>query len=375
MVVDRTNADPAPGVLRRAWPAVQARLGGPLLEALLARGSLRRRLARSRSEAVEGQFVDEHLAAMLRIDDLSGDSLVERRTPEEARRALRVSVASVDAPPRTQVHWRELWWSGPGGSQRARLYTPPGLDTPSPAVVYFHGGGWVVGDLESHDFLCRRLAVSGHVRVVAIDYRLAPEHPFPAAAEDAVAAFRWCVEHARELEIDPACVAVAGDSAGGNLSAVVSLHSAAHAAKPALAVLLYPGLDATRSQPSHRALGDRWMLTEASIAWYHHNYYGDSAEVHRHPDASPVFATEFAGVCPTWICACHFDPLRDEAVHYSELLRKAGVDVKLSVLPTMIHGFALMTRASPAARGITERIAADLGAALRAGAGWRGLSP
>lgn len=351
--------------LRGTLPALQARAGGAILETLLAPKALRQLLARGRRAPVEGQRVDEHLAAMLRLDDVSGDSAVERRTPADARRALRVSVASVDAPPRAQIDVRELWWDGPAGRRPARLYTPRGVAAPSPAVVFFHGGGWVVGDLETHDALCRRLADSGKLRVVAIDYRLAPEHPFPAAAEDAVAAFRWCVDHAGELEIDPARLAVAGDSAGGNLSAVVSLNSAAHSARPALAVLLYPGLDATLSQPSHRTFGDRWMLTEASIAWYHRNYYGDSEAVRRHPDASPVFATELAGVCPTWIYACHFDPLRDEAVHYADLLRSAGVNVKLSVLPTMIHGFALMTRASPAAREITERIAGELGVALR----------
>lgn len=352
--------------LLRAWLRLRVSAGGRALELLLSQDGVRRRLARSRSAPVEGQLVDEHLAAMLRIDDLINDSAVERNEPEAARRALRVSVASVDSPPSRNIDTRELWWDGPGGRQRARLYAPPGLAKPSPAIVYFHGGGWVVGDLETHDSLCRRLADSGNLRVVAIEYRLAPEQPFPAAAEDAVAAFRWCVEHAVALEIDPARVAVAGDSAGGNLSAVVARHSASHALKPALAVLLYPGLDATLSQPSHRTLGDRWMLTSESIAWYHRHYFGDSEEVRRHPDASPVLAEDLTGICSTWIYACHFDPLRDEAVLYAERLKQAGVVVKLSVVPTMIHGFLLMTRASPTARELTERIARDIGDALRA---------
>lgn len=339
------------------------------LQALLARPAVRRRLARSKQRhlPVEGRVLDEHLAAMLGLDDVTGDSSYLGLPPERARRRMAISVAIVDAPCSREVTTRDLSWRGPSGSRPARLYTPGSLPSPSPALVYFHGGGWVVGDLDTHDALCRKLAAFGQLRVIAIDYRRAPEHPFPAAADDAVAAYRHVIDHASDLGIDPTKVGVGGDSAGGNLSAVIGLECARDRHPPALTLLLYPGLDATLAHASHATFGDRWMLTRPMIDWYYDHYTHGRDDLRREPRLSPLHAKDVSGAPPALILPAHFDPLRDEALRYAERLDAANVPVRVSCFETFIHGFAMMTRASPAAARAVERIAERTGDSLRRG--------
>lgn len=351
------------GALGRARAAME----GLALRMVLGPGWLRRALAARRSDPVEGQILDEHLAAMLRLDDFTHDSVLLGSKPPRARRRVVRSVAIVDAPCADPMQTRELRWRGPAGESAARLYVPNGLAERSEALLYIHGGGWVTGDIDTHDPLCRKLAARANVRVISIDYRLAPEHPFPAAVDDAVAAFRWTVDHAAELGIHPARIAVGGDSAGGNLSAVVGLRCASDAVRPALTLLLYPALDATLAQPSHATFGDRWFLTRPMIDWYYDHYTGGREKLAQHADLSPLLAPSVEQAPPALLYPAHFDPLRDEAVRYAERLARSNVAVKLHCWPTFIHGFALMTRASPAAAAAVDRIGEELGAALRHG--------
>lgn len=349
------------GPLHRA----RAVIGAPALEALLATGPLRRLLARPRSSPVDGQTCDEHIAAMLRLDDLTNESEIASRTPEVARRRVASEIPIVDAPFEGGVTTRAVEWVAPTGLRAARLYVPDELDTPAPGLIYVHGGGWVTGDLDTHDSLCRKLASLGKLRVLAIDYRLAPEHPFPAPVEDAVAAYRWAVEHASALGMEPTRIGIGGDSAGGNLGAVVGLKCARDPVPPALTLLLYPALDATLSQPSQTTLGEGWFLTNESIEWYLGHYLSGRADLRRHPDVSPLLAPSVSGAARASIYPVHFDPLRDEAFRYAERLREAGVEVHFHCFETLIHGFALMTRACPAAARAVERIAREVGEALR----------
>jgi acetyl esterase len=331
----------------------------PVVRALLRTPILRRRLARGRTEPVEGETLDEELAALLALDDVTRDSDLRGRTPARARRKLAESVRVVDGAPVTGVTAREETVGG----VRARLYVPDDLAGPSAGIVYFHGGGWVTGDLDSHDRLCRRLAQLGGVRVLAVDYRLAPEHPFPAAVDDALAAFRGAAADAARLGLDPTRLGVAGDSAGGNLSAVVARRTRGEAQRPALTGLIYAAVDATRSSQSHRTFGARYLLTASMIDWYLGHYTDPSH--HRDPDVSPLLAEDVGGVGTTLVYTAHFDPLRDEAEAYARRLSDAGVEAKVRRFPNLVHGFAVLGGASRAADAATDEIARELGATLR----------
>lgn len=337
----------------------------PLVRAIFASTRLRDRLARSRAAG----GLDPDLAVLLALDERTHDSEIWRGSPGRARDKIATSAAIVEDPPRGEVAVDDRSFRGPGSEIRARRYVPAGLEAPSPGLVFFHGGGWVTGNLDTHDALCRRLALSGRLRVVAIDYRLAPEHPFPAAVDDAIAAFRWVAGEAESLGIDPLRIAVGGDSAGGNLSAVVSLRTRDDARRPALAALLYPALDGTCSSASHRDLGEGYFLTHQAITWYMNHYFGKDAATRLGPDASPLFVADLAGSPPTLVVSAAFDPLRDEAIAYAARLREAGVMVREDRVAGMIHGF-LNAGLSRAAREATERIAREIGQALR-----EGLSP
>lgn len=242
----------------------------------------------------------------------------------------------------------------------ARVYRPHGVGERAPALVYFHGGGFVLGGLESHDPVCRALARDAGCVVIAVDYRLAPEHRFPAAVDDATEAFRWVVREHSRLAVDPTRLAVGGDSAGGNLSAVVALDTRDDAFRPALQCLIYPVLDNTRSFPSAKIMSEGFLLTEASIAAFRGAYLGPP-ELWTHPRASPWFATDVSNLPPAHVQTAGFDPLRDEAEAYAKRLREAGVEVEVRRYPSLVHGYLNMAGHVDAAREPW----ADLVAALR----------
>jgi acetyl esterase len=230
---------------------------------------------------------------------------------------------------------------GPDDEIPIRVYRPD-AERPHPVVVYFHGGGWVVGSLDTHDPVCRHLTNAADCAVVSVDYRLAPEHPFPAATEDAVAAVEWVADEGEELGVDSDRLAVGGDSAGGNLAAVVSL-VARNRHGPAIdrQVLIYPATSASDDWPSTRENADGYFLTRSEMEWFGDQYF--ESDLHaRNPYAFPLQACDHGGLPPATVVTAGLDPLRDEGVAYAEALADAGVDVTHRNYEGMIHGFASM---------------------------------
>ena len=250
---------------------------------------------------------------------------------------------------------------------RARVYTPPGASasSPLPLVVYFHGGGWVLGHLSSYDALCSQLAAQVGAVVVSVDYRLAPEHPMPTAAEDAYAATVWLAGHAATVGADRSRVAVAGDSAGGNLAAVVAL-LARDRGGPSIAhqVLIYPATDMVTERPALDHFAASAFLSAADRAWYHGQYVPE--EQRRDPRASPLLADSLAGLPPAVVVTAGFDPLRDEGEAYAAALSEAGVPVVSRRHPGLVHGFANMTGIASAARDATLELAGTVRSLLHA---------
>jgi acetyl esterase len=302
------------------------------------------------------------MQALLRMALLAGEDMpVERLSPEQARAQLRAGAATVSGPPRSLPAVNEVAIPGPAGTIPARFYEPPGTGIEQrPLLVYFHGGYWVLGGLDTHDGVCRFLAASASVAVLSVDYRLAPEHPFPAAVEDALAAYRWAGENHARLGADPARIGVAGDSAGGNLAAAVSrLARDEGGAIPAMQMLLYPVVDAASQQPSRDLFGEGFLLTKADIEWLERQYLAADGD-REDPRVALLNASDLAGLPPAHIATAGFDPLRDEGEAYAAALREAGVAVSLRRHPGLLHGFANMTAVSRTARAAMLELCAAI---------------
>ena len=254
----------------------------------------------------------------------------------DARAAYRGVVAQCGLPAEDVVDVTDRAVPGPHGDIPIRIYTPAGSGA-FPVLVYFHGGGWVIGDLDVVDGPCRLIANRAHAVVVSVDYRLAPEHPFPAAVDDAVAATRWVADNAALLNIDPERIAVGGDSAGGNLAAVVALDARDNGG-PGLVgqVLLYPATEFERATDSARENGKDYFLTSALLDWFGGYYAADPTDVR----ASPLRATDFSGLPAAYVVTAEYDPLRDEGEAYAARLQGAGVPVELRRYDGQIHAFA-----------------------------------
>ncbi len=238
--------------------------------------------------------------------------------------------------------------------------------------MYFHGGGWVYGDLDSHDPACRFLAERSGVRILSVDYRLAPEHPFPAAYDDAVTAYRWVVEHAASLGADPARIGVGGDSAGGTLAAATAVTAAREGLPLALQLLVYPGTDMTTKSESRRLFGRGFYLTDEFMDVAKGHYLPD--ELHwPDPAASPLLGEVPPGLAPAYVATAGFDPLRDEGEAYARKLADAGVEVELRRFPDQIHGFLNVVGAGRTARAASAEVAARLAAGLGPRAGRRSV--
>ncbi|MCB1692020.1 MAG: alpha/beta hydrolase [Pseudomonadales bacterium] len=222
-----------------------------------------------------------------------------------------------------------------------RIYKPVDADV-LPCLVYYHGGGWVIGDLETHDNVCRNLARDTGAMVIATDYRLAPEHPFPAPLDDCYTVLCWVHDNAARLGVDRARIAVGGDSAGGNLSACVSLKARLHGG-PSIAhqLLVYPVTDSALDTESYRVNAEGYMLTRTGMEWFFGHYIGDADRFD--PMISPLRAENLEGQPPATVITAEFDPLRDEGEAYAEKLKAAGVDVTVKRFSGMIHGFFGMT--------------------------------
>jgi acetyl esterase len=246
-----------------------------------------------------------------------------------------------------------------------RVYEPPPRSVPRPICVYYHGGGFVVGSVRSHDGLCSRIAQRADCVVVSVDYRLAPEHPFPVPAHDAIAAYRWTVAHAAELGGEPAGVSVAGDSAGANLSAVVAWHERASAHAPRFQMLVYPATDYSRPYDSHHRFASGFLLDAVSMRWFRSHYFGPNGVGRDHPMASVLHAPDLRGVARAHIVTAGFDPLRDEGERYAERLAVDGVDVELVCEERLVHGFFSLGGILESARRAVDRAIAALGSGIR----------
>jgi acetyl esterase len=312
----------------------------------------------------DGQTLASDIHAVIKLAELAGaDSFTGGLSPAEARARILRDAAVVEArPPIPMARLAALEIPGHGGVLPARLYVPfgqaPGV--PAPLIVYFHGGGWVVGDLDSHDGVCRFLAAAAGTTVLSVDYRLAPEHPFPAAVEDAWAGFTWAVANAVELGADPARIAVAGDSAGGNLAAVVSLLARAGGGQlPAMQLLFYPPTDAAADLPSRQLFREGFMLTKNDMETFERHYLPPTPDA-ADPRASVLLAPDLSGLPPAYVATAGFDPLRDEGEAYALRMREAGVQVALRRHRGLIHGFASMTAISRSSRAAMGEAAGAL---------------
>jgi len=309
--------------------------------------------------------LDPDAAFVFKAFQEAGRPPYETLSPAEARELyLKARLVTNPEPPELKSV-QSLAIPAAHGSIPTRVYTPKKLRATnglSPCLVFFHGGGWVVGDLDSHDVVCRKLADEGQLLVVSVDYRLAPEHKFPAAVEDAVAATRWIARHAKELGVDAARLVVGGDSAGGNLAAVVAI-SARDDNGPAIAgqVLIYPATDFAMTHASHREPETSILLTHSAIGWFSDHYLNGPADV-TDWRASPARAKTLVGLPPAYVLIAGADPLRDEGNEYAQRLREAGVAVTYRHFPGQFHGFITMGKLLQQA----NIAASDIGAWLKA---------
>jgi acetyl esterase len=299
------------------------------------------------------------------IASTAGTRPVEELTIQEAREGFeqRVRLTGGQPEPVEQVISSEI--PGPGGAIAVRMYVPRG-DPPLPALVYFHGGGWVRGSLQTHDVLCRALANGGGCTVVSVDYRMAPEHTFPAAFDDCLAATRWVAEHASEIGVDARHLAVGGDSAGGNLAAAVAL-SLRDQGGPRLLhqLLIYPVTDYNFETRSYIDNATGYMLTRESMRYYWRLYLRDEADA-QDQRAAPLRAKSFANLPPALVITAEFDPLRDEGRAYAEQLRAAGTPAAYSEYAGMVHGFVTSAGVIDQGRAAIREAADALRAAFAA---------
>ncbi len=334
----------------RALRAVTA-LPEPVLRRLAGRPVLR-----------EGQRLAPDLQVMLRLQRLARKPAAELLPIPAGRRALAQSTRLTGgAPPIGAVHDLEV------AGLRARLYEPSsgnGSGAPAPLLLFFHGGGFIYCDLETHDAGCRFLAERSGVRVLAVEYRLAPEAPFPAAHDDCWAAYQWVLDHAAELALDPQRLAVGGDSAGGNLAASVAIEAARRGLPLAFQLLVYPMTDGTASLPSRAAYGAGFFLTTEFMELATRSFVPDPA--HRtDPRLSVLHAELPAGLAPAYLATAGFDPLRDEGEAYAARLAEAGVPVTTRRFADQIHGFLNIVGVGRTSRAANAEIAGALRRALR----------
>jgi acetyl esterase len=276
----------------------------------------------------------------------------------EARTADLASIRASGGEPEPVHEVTNLTIAGPGGELPLRLYRPAG-QRPLPVLLYFFGGGWVLGTIDTADGVSRSLANASGALVAVPGYRLAPEHPFPAALDDCYAAVRWVAGHAGEIGADPARLAVGGDSAGGNLAAAVALRARAGGPELAGQLLVYPNTDQLADDESMRAADDPFLFNRHSVAWYRRHYLADPGDA-ASPLASPLRAESLAGLPPALVITAEYDPLRDQGEAYARRLAGDGVQAELSRYPGMAHGFFTMAGTVAASRAALAQAAAQL---------------
>jgi acetyl esterase len=318
------------------------------------------RLIGGRRIVRDGQTLAADVQVMLRMQKLAREPGPETPPLEQGRRAVLRQSTMVGGAQRVGAV-RDLSVAG----LPARLYVPSGdrARSPGPLLVFFHGGGWIYGDLDSHDAPCRFLAERAGVRVLSIDYRLAPEHPFPAAYEDALAAYRGVVDHAAVVGADRDRLAVGGDSAGGCLAATTALAAAEDGLPLASQMLIYPGTDMRGGTESRAMFGEGFYLTTGFIDLARSLYVPDPG-THDDPRVSPLVSKVPEGLAPAYVVTAGFDPLRDEGEAYARKLAEAGVEVELRRFPDQIHGFFNLVGVGRSSRAAMAEIAVKLRASL-----------
>lgn len=307
--------------------------------------------------------LDPHVRGLLDMMATSGRPKMWELTPVEARKMALELAHKVDAKEAIGKSENGTL-PGAAGPLSFRIYTPvaPAAE-PLAGIVYFHGGAWVFGDLDTHDGMCRMLANESACRVVSIAYRLAPEHKFPAAVEDAYAATRWVVSNAEEIGIDPARIAVAGNSAGGNLAAVVCQQAKTAGPRLALQVLFCPVADIGAENQSRRDFAEGYFLEQPLMHWAAAHYLTPGLDI-KDPRLSPLRAADLSGLPPAHVHTAGFDPLRDEGKAYADALERAGVKVRYSCHEAMIHHFYGMADAIPYGKTAMKSVGAGIKAAL-----------
>jgi acetyl esterase len=304
---------------------------------------------------IDGQLLATEVQLLLKL----AGRRMQRGSIARSRGRLRRVTRLVGGPPIGPVAATELSIPSPAGPIGARMYRPAGLEAPAPLLVFFHGGGWVEGDLDTHDNVCRFLALNAAVAVLAVDYRRAPEHPFPAAVNDSLVAFRYAVAQAEALGVDPDSIAVGGDSAGANLASVVCLLTTTDQQPPAFLLMIYPATDMTWRRPSRDLFGDGFLLTDPRINFFREQYLPDHAD-RSDPRASPLLAEDLTRMPPTYLATAGFDPLRDDGEEFARRLAKAGVPVVLRRFTGLCHGFANVLALGHSGREAMHEIASAL---------------
>lgn len=317
------------------------------------------RLLAGRRVLVDGQTLAVDTQLMLRLERLVREPSTEALPLEDGRRLLARHTELAGGRQRVGAV-RDLEAAG----RPARLYVPTGASSPGPLLVFFHGGGWVYGDLDSHDPPCRFLAERSGVRVLSVDYRLAPEHPFPAGYDDAMSAYRWVVENAASLDADLPRLGVGGDSAGGNLAAVIAIDAARTGLPLAFQLLVYPATDASQRTASRELFGSGYYLSDEFMDQALDRYVPDP-DLRLDPRVSPLLGDVPAGLAPAYVATAGFDPLRDEGEAYARKLADAGAEVELRRFPDQIHGFLNVVGAGRSARAASAEVAARLAVGLR----------
>jgi acetyl esterase len=342
---------------------LEAWIGAHLARLLLALPApVLRRLAGTPPPAAAGIHPEALLLG--RLSAVAPSRTTDDVPVAEQRRRMAIQAGILGRPPALPVAVSDHR----AGDVPVRLYVPAGAERSGPLLVYYHGGGWVQGSVATHDGGCRTLAHASGVRVLSVDYRLAPEHEYPAAVEDAVAAYAWAVEHAATLGADPARVAVGGDSAGGNLAAVVALAARDDdaLADPVFQLLVYPVCDVAEKSASVALFATGFLLTEEGMDWYIDKYLPDRAR-RAEPQVSPLRAPDLAGLPPAFVATCLPDVLRDEGEAYAARLREAGVPVATQRFD-QLHGFFNLTAAASSRLAVAQ-IAGALRMGLAVGSG------
>lgn len=327
--------------------------------------AVKARLAGAPPVVLDGHMLDPDTQLLIAVRELVNEPALESMPVDKARRDYARQFASIAPPAQRVYHLEELTLPGPAGDVPARLYSPAPDDAGLPMLVHYHGGGHVVGGPDTCDYASRLVVNGAGAAVLSVDYRMGPEQPLPASAEDCEAAFRFAVQSADRFGVDPARIAVGGDSAGGNLGAVVSqAMKAAGGPMPAFQWLIYPSTTLDTKTRSYELFGEGFLLTHSLMEWFRSNFLGDAdpSDVR----ASPLNADDLSGLPPAYVATGGFDPLRDEGEAYGARLLESGVPCAVQRFPALVHGFANLTGVSQASHDAMQQAVGALRMGLAA---------